>query len=238
MKEYNMHTEKIKELYNSSPRAWPKQDRWHRHTKRNIEDKIYEWLVTSPETSILNAGSGGTVYDIEGNITHFDIAENLIKDLPNYVVGSIEDMPFPDQNFDVVICVGSVLNYVQLFPTLNELYRVIKPGGRLILEFERSNSAELWFKKEYGKNCIYRIYQYNGQEHGLWLYSEKFVKQTLETMGLILKRHYRFHNISSILSKFNFHMDTIINSTSLDNITQMLSYFSAHNCIFLFSKPI
>lgn len=105
------------------------------------------------------------------------------------------------------------------------------------MEFERSNSAELWLRKEYGKNCIYRTYHYNDQEHGLWLYSETFIKQTLETMGMVLEKSYRFHNISSILNRFNFGMDSIIKATSLDNITQLLSYFSAHNCICLFSKP-
>lgn len=235
---YSKHTEEIKNLYNSVKTTWPQQDEWHQHTRKMIESHLYSWLSTTPNSTILNAGSGGTIYSIPGTVTHLDIAANLIQHLPNHVVGSVEDMPFADESFDVVICVGSVLNYVPLFPALFELFRVLKPGGLLLLEFERSNSAELWFTKDYGKNCTYKTYFYNGQEHGLWLYSEKLIQGALETMGMVLKNAYRFHNVSSICNRFHCSMHRIIQATGLDSATQKMSYLSAHNCIFCFSKKV
>jgi len=64
------------------------------------------------------------------------LSESLQTGLPaeNFQVGSIEQMPFPDEFADVVIC-SSVLHFARddgHFRTiLTELWRVLKPGGML-----------------------------------------------------------------------------------------------------------
>jgi ubiquinone/menaquinone biosynthesis C-methylase UbiE len=46
---------------------------------------------------------------------------------------SAEDLPFPDESFDVVISKG-VFNLVPDKPrSLEEVFRVLKPGGRLMI---------------------------------------------------------------------------------------------------------
>ena len=106
----------IRELYNESNCVWPSDDLWHSYTKTVIESKVYSWIASSTSDLILNAGSGGTEYNIPGTMVHLDIAEKKIKTLPKYIIGSVEDIPSPDNIYDYVICVGSVLNYVPLFP--------------------------------------------------------------------------------------------------------------------------
>ena len=238
LSKFDKHTEQIRELYNQADSVWPEKDPWHSYTKQVIESKIYEWANTKDSDLILNAGSGGTFYNIKGTMVHLDIADNKINCFDNYIVGSIEDIPDESKKYDYVICVGSVLNYTQIIPSLNELCRVLKPGGYLIVEFERTNSAGLWFTKGYGKNCVYKKYNYNSQEHGLWLYSEKFILQTLEVMGMKNIDKFRFHSVSSIYGRFSTDINTITSKIKYDKFVKKINYFSAHNCMFLYQKPV
>ena len=64
------------------------------------------------------------------------LSASLNTGLPaeNFQVGSIEQMPFPDEFADVVIC-AAVLHFArddeQFQAMLAELWRVVKPGGML-----------------------------------------------------------------------------------------------------------
>lgn len=50
--------------------------------------------------------------------------------------GSALEMPYEDHSFDAVTCAYGVRNFADLQQGLNEMYRVLKPGGELvILEF-------------------------------------------------------------------------------------------------------
>ena len=238
MSEFDKHTEQIRELYNQVDSVWPEKDLWHSYTKKTIETKVYEWTDTKETDLILNAGSGGTIYDIKGSWVHLDIVENKINKFEKYIVGSIESIPSASGSYDYVICVGSVLNYTQIIPSLNELCRVLKPGGYLIVEFERTNTAGLWFTSNYGKNCVYKKYKYNSQEHGLWLYSEKFISQTLEVMGMKKIDKFRFHSVSSIFGRFCTDINKITSKIKYDHVLKNFNYFSAHNCMFLYQKPV
>ncbi len=49
------------------------------------------------------------------------------------VVGDCEKLPFDDCSFDVVICCQSFHHYPNVQDFFNSVYRVLRPGGRLIL---------------------------------------------------------------------------------------------------------
>lgn len=52
---------------------------------------------------------------------------------PPYVVGVIEDLPFPDESFDLVWC-RDMLSHVRDLPrAFSELRRVLRPGGRAMV---------------------------------------------------------------------------------------------------------
>ena len=77
-----------------------------------------------------------------------DIIEEYISKFDNYIVRFIEKIPLNDNTIDIIICVGSILNYVDSFKAIKEFNRVLTLNG-LLLEFEHSNSAGFLFTRNY-----------------------------------------------------------------------------------------
>ena len=62
--------------------------------------------------------------------------------------GNIENLPFPDNSFDVVLCIGVVHHTPDSQKAIDEIYRVLKPDGQaMILVYARG-----W--KHYIKRCL------------------------------------------------------------------------------------
>lgn len=233
-----LDTESPKDIYSSMNCVWPDDNRWYNYTHKYIIDFIANYLAPklSHESVFLNAGSGGSEYDLQGICHHIDIAENLINKFERHTVASIEKIPLEDSIFDAAICVGSVLNYCDAVSSIKELYRVIKRGGYLILEYERSNTGELWFTSEYGKNATKQQYDYMGHTHTLWLYSEKVINQILKECGFSVLIKKRFHCISALVNRFAHQEEYSGQFARYDMLVKPLSYMMAHNTILLCKK--
>jgi demethylmenaquinone methyltransferase/2-methoxy-6-polyprenyl-1,4-benzoquinol methylase len=66
-------------------------------------------------------------------LTDRGIAGNI-----DYVEANAEDLPFPDNHFDVVTMAFGLRNVTHKDAALRSIYRVLKPGGRLlVLEFSK-----------------------------------------------------------------------------------------------------
>lgn len=53
-------------------------------------------------------------------------------------------LPFPDNHFDIIVCLG-VISYIQDYqPALKELYRILKPDGTLIISFRNTYNPVLF----------------------------------------------------------------------------------------------
>ena len=58
------------------------------------------------------------------------------KEQVDFVYGDAQEMPFEDASFDAVTCAFGCRNFQDLDEGLQEMYRVLKPGGQVtILEF-------------------------------------------------------------------------------------------------------
>lgn len=235
-----MNQESTREIYSSMETVWPKASHWYDFTRKHIIKFIEDTLNSRlTNTSIyLNAGSGGSEYNLLGTCYHLDIAENLINKFPNHYVASIENMPFSDNMFNAIICVGSVLNYCSAMESIQELARVLKPGGFLILEFERSNTAELWLDKEYGKNATLQNYEYLNHTHSLWLYAEKYIKKLLYKNNLSVIQKERFHNLSAVINRITKNEELAGKFGKFDSLFLPVSYFMSHNMIMLCQKEL
>ena len=229
-----------KENYRESE-PWPDDDIWHSYTyiilQEHIQDYLDELQLKNTQV-VLNAGCGKTTYKTCATIIHMDIIEEYINLFENYLVSSVEKIPLQDCSVDCVICVGSVINYVDIQKAMSEFSRILKPNGILILEYERSNSAEFLFTKNYAKTVFMQTYQYNNQTHYLWMYDEKFVLQLAEFYKFCCKKKYRFHSISSLLFRLGLSEKKAAKYSKFDNWSQPFSYFFAHNEILIFEKDV
>ena len=220
---------------------WPDNDVWHFYTYKILHKYIQDYidaLQLKGTQVVLNAGCGKTTYKTRATIIYMDIIEEYINLFENYIVGSIENIPLPDCSVDYVICVGSVINYVDIQKAILEFRRVLKPNGILLLEFERSNSAEFLFTKKYAKSIFMQTYQYNNQTHYLWMYGEKFVLQLVEFYKFSCKKKHRFHSVSSLLFRFGISEEKAAIYSKLDNWLYPFSAFLAHNEILILEKDV
>ena len=224
----------------SSSTPWPEEDTWHTCTFSAIKKLVEQWLKkhSNPNSVFLNAGSGGTIYKTSGKIIHLDIIEKYICKFDDYIIGSIENIKLPCSSVDGIICVGSVLNYADAQRSISEFSRILKPGGFLILEFERSNSAEFIWTKDHGKEIFCKEYFYNGQTHLLWLYNEKHIRQLLNHYGFYIQKYKRLHTLSSLLYRLGMSETVAAPYSKLDFIMQPFSYALAHNVILFGTKKI
>lgn len=235
----NTRENKIKKLYNTSKRAWPQDNLWHNYTFNCISNFIIKELsISTDKNLILNAGSGGTEYKIKGHIIHVDIADNLIKDKENYMVASVEQLPFKDNLFDYSICVGSVINYCNAMSAISELSRTLKRGGKLILEFERSESGQFIFTRKHNKPIFPQNYLYNEQNHLLWMYSENYIKDLLSLYDLEIIKVKRFHIISSFACRYDklAREHILYKLIQADKFFKFISKLIAHNAIIVCKK--
>lgn len=131
----------------------------------------------------------------------------------------------------MIICVGSVINYANLILSIKEFNRILKDDGTLIIEFERSNSADFLFTKNYGKKQFLHTYIYNDQKHPMIIYSEKYVKEILKENNFKILKKKRFHNLSILLTRLKVNEKTSLKFCKFDFLFYPLSYFFSHNII-------
>jgi SAM-dependent methyltransferase len=81
---------------------------------------------------VLNAGSGARDIShlVDGELVNQDINEGL----PSvHIVSPLDEIPCPDEHFDVAICNAVLEHVVNPHEVLDELHRVLRPGGLLVL---------------------------------------------------------------------------------------------------------
>ena len=72
------------------------------------------------------------------------IVEENLQDRIEMIQGDAEKMPFADDSFDVITVAFGVRNFENLKKGLDDIYRVLKPGGKLIiLEFSQPQAAPM-----------------------------------------------------------------------------------------------
>ena len=126
---------------------------WRRRTVKQIDTT--STLSTLNSKLILDVAIGTADLTLEilrqgkaSHVTGLDVSRQMMAigeqkvakagyvDKVTFDYGSALDMPYEDQSFDVVTCAYGVRNFSDLQRGLNEMYRVLKPGGQvIILEF-------------------------------------------------------------------------------------------------------
>ena len=89
-------------------------------------------------TSVLDLGSGtGAAFQQLQNfdVTAVDPDEKMLQlnEFSNKVIGGAENLPFPDNSFDSIYCAFVWRNINEPKKGMDEVYRVLRPGGKFIL---------------------------------------------------------------------------------------------------------
>ncbi len=96
-----------------------------------------------------------------------------------WVCGDAMALPFEDKTFDLATIAFGIRNVTDPQQALQEIYRVLKPGGRFIcLEFSRvRNNALRAFYDSYSFNVIPRIGQVVAQDRDSYQYLVESIRQ-------------------------------------------------------------
>ena len=121
------------------------------------KEAMMDWLAPRPDQKLLDVagGTGDISFKFlkrsgSGHATVLDITENMliegrkraetdqILDRLDWIVGDAMFLPFADNSFDVYTISFGIRNVTQPQEALNEAFRVLRPGGRLmVLEFSQ-----------------------------------------------------------------------------------------------------
>lgn len=138
--------EKSKEFFNKNAKRYS-ESRDGEFTRPMYQEIIDRVMSKNPKKVLdLGCGSGNVlkelndIYSDDLELCGLDIAEDMIKianetlgDKADLKVGDCEDIPWPDNTFDVVVCNASFHHYPNPDKTLMEVGRVLKNNGTLIL---------------------------------------------------------------------------------------------------------
>lgn len=135
--------------------------------KRAHVSDSFELLALTGKEQVLEIGPGGLQYAVEiakharriVALDHYDSIEKLgdFFRLPSNLVpmkGDAHVLPFPDQTFDVVFLSEVLPVLSEPLRCLGEIYRVLRPGGRLVTVNGRAHSQmrAIWPEPEVQAN--------------------------------------------------------------------------------------
>ena len=158
---------------------------------------VYEELLTEDlsDKNLLDAGSGTGWFskyaaDRGANVTSMDIGENLLvkvaeKCKTRCVKGSILEMPFADNSFDFIVSSEVIEHTPDPLRAIDELYRVLRPGGKLVL----TTPNKLWYFAILIANKL-KLRPYEGYEN--WI-SWRQMNKKLTNIGFIIDIRMGIH---------------------------------------------
>lgn len=150
--------------------------------------KLYPYMLEeirstyAPVLLDLGCGSGELMKlvldeDPQRHITGLDISEEMLRiaqeklhDRITLVKGNAQQLPFVDATFDMVYCNDSFHHYPDPKLAVQELQRVLKPQGRVII-------GESWMMKP--GRFLMNLYYHFSREGDVRMYSQKELKNLL-----------------------------------------------------------
>ncbi|NRB20632.1 MAG: bifunctional demethylmenaquinone methyltransferase/2-methoxy-6-polyprenyl-1,4-benzoquinol methylase UbiE [Rhodobacteraceae bacterium] len=190
---------------------------------RAWKDAMMDWLAPRPGQKLLDV-AGGTG-DISfrflkragrGHATVLDITTPMLEagrtrseadqmaDSLDWVTGDAMALPFKDKSFDVYTISFGIRNVTRPQEALNEAYRVLKPGGRLmVLEFSQLPNAAMQKAYDlYSFNVIPRLGKLIANDYDSYQYLVESIRNfpDQETfLGMLRKagfEHAKYRNLS------------------------------------------
>ena len=99
------------------------------------------------------ASNGARVTDVDLSAVHLGLAEEhfRLRGLQGrFIHHDAESLPFPDAGFDLVYSNGVIHHTPNTGAVVNEMFRVLRPGGRAIVMVYAENSLHYWRNLVFG----------------------------------------------------------------------------------------
>ncbi|HEX7999710.1 MAG TPA: methyltransferase domain-containing protein [Pyrinomonadaceae bacterium] len=136
-----------------------------RNSVKLVLETIGDCALEGKDVLDVGCGRGGTVATIKeffnaATITGVDLSPNAVKfcqsrhayDNVRFMEGDAENLPFPDQSFDVVTNIESACCYPDAFAFYKQAARVLRPGGYFLyadIIASEQLASRLEFLKQY-----------------------------------------------------------------------------------------
>ena len=187
------------------------------------KDAMMDWLAPRPGQRLLDVagGTGDISYRFlkragHGHATVLDITTPMLEagrtraeadqmaDSLDWVTGDAMALPFKDNTFDVYTISFGIRNVTRPQEALNEAYRVLKPGGRLmVLEFSQLPNAAMQKAYDlYSFNVIPRMGKLIANDYDSYQYLVESIRKfpDQETfLGMVRKAGFenaKYRNLS------------------------------------------
>lgn len=187
------------------------------HNFRRIEEcsTLLRWLDPNPGEKILDVGCGDGFYTERiarkgAEATGIDIHKKAIMRARNRASGrklyfmemNAEELDFPENYFDKVISFCVIEHLQNDEKTLQQIARLLRPGGRLFLSADSLSCPEIRAEEKESHRRRYRVNQF---------YDREVVSSKLQQAGLKLERSQFVLSspLALTLARFSWKLDDL-----------------------------
>lgn len=151
--------------------------------------------------SIALAKLGYQVTGLDISKTFVEIATTKAREANvsvDFRLGNASQMPFADNQFDFLVCTAAFKNFSEPVAALQEMYRVLRPGGKALINDLRRDASNAAIDEEIAGMHMNFLNAF-------------FTKITFQTV--LLKSAYTVQSMRDLVAQTNFHTADIQTDT-------------------------
>ena len=151
-----------RDSWNKFSSGWKKWDSVNMQFLKPVGDEIIKQLALKDNHIVLDVASGTgepglTIAEIvsKGKVIGIDLSEGMLetakehaesRGISNYQTetGDVSKLPFLDNTFNAISCRMGFMFFPDILSTLQEMQRVLKPGGRLAASVWGAPQQNFW----------------------------------------------------------------------------------------------
>jgi len=197
------------------------------HAKMDHYSKIGEWAGAVAGNRVLEVGCGPGRYvavlsslgcDVVGvDPVSYDTWPIIQRNHKTELISQTyaENLPFSDNIFDAVACLGAILYFVDPHRSLNEMKRVLRPGGHLLI---RTVNRKNLYTRTWGENI---------DPASKNVYTMTELIQLLNKNDFITNKYFSYGFYPPVLEKYWWYL---VNGVVPLNVQRMISRLTPSSC--------